>query len=157
MTFNQFQLEAARTYVDLGSIEKNLYHMDLGIITEIGEFLDIIKKKVAYGKEIDLVHASEELADICWYAVNKATIRREKAYTLSPTLFFEDDLESLIYGFNNNCIIGCVILTARKYNIDIFKALDNNIEKLKVRYPEKFTTENALNRNLVEERKMLEK
>jgi len=31
-----------------------------------------------------------------------------------------------------------------------------NVEKLKVRYPEKFTTKNALNRNLKEERKTLE-
>jgi hypothetical protein len=34
--------------------------------------------------------------------------------------------------------------------------LYNNIEKLKVRYPEKFTEEAALNRNLDKERKTLE-
>ena len=36
------------------------------------------------------------------------------------------------------------------------KSLENNINKLKVRFPEKFTEENAINRNLEEERKQLE-
>lgn len=41
--------------------------------------------------------------------------------------------------------------------IDLPKILDRNIEKLQARYPEKFTTENAINRNLEVERKILEK
>jgi len=41
-------------------------------------------------------------------------------------------------------------------NIDIERALDKNIEKLKIRYPEKFTENNAINRNLDDERKILE-
>lgn len=36
------------------------------------------------------------------------------------------------------------------------KILQNNIDKLKSRYPEKFTSENAINRNLDKERKILE-
>jgi NTP pyrophosphatase (non-canonical NTP hydrolase) len=39
---------------------------------------------------------------------------------------------------------------------DIEDVLEININKLKVRYPEKFTQENAINRNLEEERKTLE-
>ena len=42
------------------------------------------------------------------------------------------------------------------YEIDPQQAMENNIAKLKVRYPEKFTEENALNRNLELERKVLE-
>ena len=41
--------------------------------------------------------------------------------------------------------------------IDIEKALDKNISKLKARYPEKFDEELARNRNLELERKILEK
>ncbi len=41
-------------------------------------------------------------------------------------------------------------------NIDFEKGLENNIEKLKARYPEKFTQESALNRNLNAEREILE-
>lgn len=39
---------------------------------------------------------------------------------------------------------------------DLREILDINIKKLQTRYPEKFTTEKALNRNLEKERKILE-
>lgn len=41
--------------------------------------------------------------------------------------------------------------------VDFYKGLERNINKLKVRFPEKFTQENALNRDLESERKELEK
>jgi NTP pyrophosphatase (non-canonical NTP hydrolase) len=40
---------------------------------------------------------------------------------------------------------------------DLREILDTNIQKLQARYPEKFTTENALNRDLEKEREILEK
>ena len=46
---------------------------------------------------------------------------------------------------------------ARIENIDLVKALQNNIAKLKVRFPEKFTEQNAIERNLEAERIELEK
>ena len=42
-------------------------------------------------------------------------------------------------------------------NLDINKGLENNINKLKIRYPDKFTQEAAINRNLEAERIELEK
>lgn len=39
---------------------------------------------------------------------------------------------------------------------DLGEILQTNIDKLEIRYPEKFTNENALNRDLKEERKVLE-
>lgn len=39
---------------------------------------------------------------------------------------------------------------------DLGEILQSNIDKLEIRYPEKFTNENALNRDLKEERKVLE-
>jgi NTP pyrophosphatase (non-canonical NTP hydrolase) len=41
-------------------------------------------------------------------------------------------------------------------NLDLEKIMDKNIKKLQQRYPEKFTEENAINRNLDKERKILE-
>lgn len=46
---------------------------------------------------------------------------------------------------------------ARLTNIDLQNALQNNIDKLKKRFPEKFTKEDAINRDLEAERKELEK
>jgi mRNA-degrading endonuclease RelE of RelBE toxin-antitoxin system len=43
------------------------------------------------------------------------------------------------------------------YNIDIHKSFDINIEKLKERYGDKFSSEMAINRNLDAERQILEK
>lgn len=48
-------------------------------------------------------------------------------------------------------IFSCIALICDKYAIDYNEVLDANIAKLKVRYPNKFTTEDALNRNLTEE------
>lgn len=39
---------------------------------------------------------------------------------------------------------------------DLPDILDTNIKKLEARYPEKFTTDNAINRDLESERKILE-
>lgn len=44
----------------------------------------------------------------------------------------------------------------QNFYFDFHRDLKNNIEKLQARYPEKFTEENALNRDLDVERKILE-
>ena len=54
-------------------------------------------------------------------------------------------------------IIGLCMSICEVLNIDFWQALTNNISKLQVRYPEKFTEEAALNRDLVAERIELEK
>ena len=41
-------------------------------------------------------------------------------------------------------------------NLNLEKIIETNINKLKSRYPEKFTEENAINRDLESERKILE-
>jgi hypothetical protein len=41
-------------------------------------------------------------------------------------------------------------------NFDFYQSLTNNINKLMVRYPEKFDTDKAINRDLENERKRLE-
>jgi hypothetical protein len=41
-------------------------------------------------------------------------------------------------------------------NIDPYEAMQKNIDKLKARFPEKFTEELANNRDLVKEREILE-
>jgi NTP pyrophosphatase (non-canonical NTP hydrolase) len=44
-----------------------LLHAGIGINTEAGEFIDMIKKHVYYGKPIDLTNLFEELGDTLWY------------------------------------------------------------------------------------------
>jgi len=45
----------------------------------------------------------------------------------------------------------------RMLNIDIEKGMQTNIDKLRARYPDKFSEEKAINRDLDKERKILEK
>jgi len=45
----------------------------------------------------------------------------------------------------------------RMHNIDIEEVMGTNIAKLKARYPDKFTEDNAINRDLKKEREILEK
>ena len=54
-------------------------------------------------------------------------------------------------------IVGICMGICEVLNIDFWQALTNNISKLQVRYPEKFTEEAALNRDLAAERAELEK
>ena len=54
-------------------------------------------------------------------------------------------------------IVGICMGVREVLEIDFWQALTNNISKLQVRYPEKFTEEAALNRDLAAERVELEK
>lgn len=44
-----------------------LLHAGIGMSGETGEILDILKKGMAYGKEIDRTHLKEEVGDVLWY------------------------------------------------------------------------------------------
>jgi NTP pyrophosphatase (non-canonical NTP hydrolase) len=59
----------------------------------------------------------------------------------------EEELGDLMWYIANFCNIN---------DIDLEQVMQINIDKLRARYPEKFTQENALNRNLEAERKILE-
>lgn len=95
---------------------ERLDHACLGLATEIGEFIDPIKKARYYGKLLDVVNLKEELGDALWYIAVA--------------------MDELGTDFETE--------TARVIN------------KLHVRYPEKFTGEAATNRDLDAERKVLE-
>ena len=116
-TIEQYQKEAARTFLTKGSWDVDVLHCMVGMQTGLGERSAPYKKHIYYGKDLDKTNVAEELADQIWYAVNLARIE----------------------------------------NIDLVKALQNNIAKLKVRFPEKFTEQNAIERNLEAERVELEK
>ena len=140
--------------------------MRLGIITEVGEVLDIFKKNLAYNKPIDYINLGEELADIAWYIVNEATFNNKKLLNdldwslghlglLDHLMYLDINLQDNNYSYQE--ALGLLNNVALEHNIDFQQCLYKNIEKLKVRFPDKFTEEAALNRNLDAERKELEK
>lgn len=44
-----------------------LLHCAMGLTTEVGELMDILKRHLFYGTAIDFVHLREELGDLEWY------------------------------------------------------------------------------------------
>lgn len=164
MTYLEYEQLASRTCPDLGSLENNLKHMDMGIITEIGEYIDQLKRNFAYGKELDEVNLQEEWADINWYVANKKRLQGP-VYQNKMFIKYEGQDD---FAFMSN-MLGSYLITKDVYELeakllkfvelkgwDISKLYTMNIEKLKKRFPDKFTQENALNRDLDQEREVLE-
>jgi len=104
-----------RTLKRLESTRMDNLHLVLGMATEVGELLDVFKKYIAYGKEIDWINAQEEVGDLLYY----------------------------IFAF---CSIN---------KLDFEKICEQNFSKLKIRYPEVYTDQSALERDLTEERRIL--
>lgn len=66
MTINEFQKEALRTVSD-DSENVRLMEGLVGLSSEAGEALDILKKFLFQGHELDKEHLAEELGDVAWY------------------------------------------------------------------------------------------
>lgn len=99
----------------IGIKEIRLLHAAMGLCTEAGEFMDMLKKHIMYGVPLDEVNLIEELGDGNWY----------EGIALDTLMF------------------------------SMAETLHRNIAKLKKRFPEKFNEEDALNRNLEQERMVL--
>lgn len=52
-------------------------HATMGLRTELAELLDALKKRLIYGKPIDVTNVLEECGDILWYAALYAHTRGE--------------------------------------------------------------------------------
>lgn len=180
MDFVTYIKKAERTSAKLADEKLDNQHYILGLVTEIGELADIFKKELAYKKEADMVNAQEEIGDFCWYLANLV-----RANNISTEHLFEHtdpspignigrviELSGIISWVQNALVYkdvhpeilerNVVYLTenllafCRNNDFDITKIWDTNIAKLQARYPEKFTEEDALNRDLAKERQILE-
>lgn len=183
MTYQEYQIAASRTCVKLGSIEKDARHMLLGVFSELGELTDAYKKELAYGKILDNINIEEEWADCAWYLGNEANhnsiLFPDKFNEFDYWFSTDENIEIALFNFldhytdynysnlNNKHFSSNHTITSlfrdwiwfgEKYlQIDTNKALENNIAKLKARYPNSFNQFDALNRNLEKEREKLEK
>lgn len=174
MNFKEYQDQATRTCPSLGNIKIDLCHMVLGLLTEADELKQAINKK-------DNIGISEEIADIYWYMSNYCSLRMIHLHKLEPlfkTMGIEDindlfiviaDLQDIIkkyIAYNRpintinelnclNSIHRIIAIIIYDNNLDIYQALENNINKLKIRYPDKFNEKDALNRDTDKEYSIL--
>lgn len=71
MTMIQYQAAAQRT--STGSDKDKLVNGCMGLCGEAGECIDILKKHMHQGHELDKAHLTEELGDVLWYCAELAT------------------------------------------------------------------------------------
>jgi hypothetical protein len=172
MNLKVYQENAKRTVADLGSLKLNLSHMVMGMCTELSELQDAIDNE-------DKVNIGEELADFQWYLANYNTLR-DYTFKSSDLPVYYDDVNDLYYSVSELQDVVKKFIAYDKeinekseksllsslqymiqgfyntYKLDQGEYLQKNIDKLKERYPGKFTVENAINRDLDAERKILE-
>ncbi|MDO4439100.1 MAG: nucleoside triphosphate pyrophosphohydrolase family protein [Eubacteriales bacterium] len=74
MTINEYQKLAMTTLNKELSEKDVLINGVMGLCGESGEAIDIVKKHLAQGHELDKSHLLEELGDIAWYLAETATV-----------------------------------------------------------------------------------
>lgn len=73
MTINEYQKLAMRTLNPDLSRKDVLINSVMGLCGESGEAIDIVKKWLAQGHELDKAHLIKELGDVAWYLAEAAT------------------------------------------------------------------------------------
>ena len=74
-TLNCYQTDASRTLAASRKLDNITLAMGgLGMAGETGEVVDLIKKVVAHGHELDQQKLIEELGDVLWYIAALCTL-----------------------------------------------------------------------------------
>lgn len=101
MTINEYQEEALRTESGMSKEYPRLLNGLMGLNGEAGECIDILKKHLFQGHELDEKHIAKELGDVAWYlAVSASAI----GYDLETILQMNVDKLRARYpkGFDSN-------------------------------------------------------
>ena len=106
MTIHEYQKLAMTTLNPELSQKDVLINGVMGLCGESGEAIDIVKKHLHQGHELDREKLIKELGDIAWYLAETATA----------------------------------------LDVSLEEVLERNIEKLRSRYLEGFSTERSVNR-----------
>lgn len=182
MTWNEY-LELSEktlsTQFNCDEKEQRVLHAVIGILTEIEELLDNFNT----GK-FDPVNLGEEVGDVLWYfsilgreynldyprilvkdknpepdqlvlKMIKDTCKildmlKKKIYYNKPIDELQFKNTTTILMLNMSDFMNC-------YDLSLEETFEINIEKLKARYGDKFSSERAINRDLDAERKILSK
>ena len=90
MTVNEYQVLAMTTLNPALDKKDVLINGVMGLCGESGEAIDIVKKWLAQGHDLDKEKLAKELGDIAWYLAETAT-----ALELSLEDIFEANIEKL--------------------------------------------------------------
>ena len=95
--------------------------------------------------------------DLLHCAIGASTEAGELLDAFKKHIFYGKPLDVVNVGEEIADMLWYLTNLARLTDLDVENLLQNNIDKLRKRFPEKFTQEGALNRDLEAERKELEK
>lgn len=174
MNLEQYIEQAIRTET-YGNDKKSHIKFDQNLLIEIlerfittGEYLDDVKKYIFYKRPTKIIPIVEVLEEdipvnrrIFHALIGIATESSEVIDALAKHVRGEQplDLTNLREEMGDLCWYIAVFYDTLKelgFEGSWEDDLANNIAKLRTRYPEKFTTENAINRNTEEELKHYE-
>jgi NTP pyrophosphatase (non-canonical NTP hydrolase) len=183
MNINQFQKEAVRTDIeDYSPIQKRLLENKDTLQKAIMGFmvssstLDMMKKKVMYNADhLKLLKLDAELfqqlrdfptdfideiakcplrSQLLHYTIGVITEANEMVVALAKASKGELDIVNMAEEIGDVNWYNSLI--CERLGVNMGEVLARNNAKLKARYPEKFTSDNATNRDLEKERKILE-
>ncbi len=100
---------------------------------------------------------TKELLDQLHCSIGINTEAGELMDAFKRAIYYRKPLDVVNVGEEIADIMWYLSNLCRLLNLDFETLLQNNIDKLKVRFPDKFSEEKALNRDLISERKELEK
>lgn len=166
---------------DFHVTDLNVLHVIMGMTSEFGEICDSTNK-VNLGEEIgdklwyianyaNIRNFTIDVNNVVYYDIYELDTKfmsRPPVYVLLQKAISDlTDLEKKIFVYNANVdgaklreqlqlILDCITVFCKEQYLDLWEIMEKNINKLKVRYPNKFTADNAKNRNLDQELKVLE-
>ena len=183
MDLEQYKNDAIRTESKIDEVKVNakLLINVLAMHIASGQMLDQIKKHVFYGKEYSpdnfnnaYMTARDAIEDIAGTPLTAS----EDTFFIDPRIFHSivgiatesTELCEALYATLLGQELDVVNLLEENGDIHWYQAImmdalggdwesifANNIEKLQARYPDKFTSDKAINRDLETEREILEK
>lgn len=96
MTINEYQQKAMRTLNPELDQKDALLNSVMGLCGESGEAIDLVKKWLMQGHELDKEHLIRELGDVAWYLAEAAT-----ALGVSLETVLQANLDKLAQRFPN--------------------------------------------------------
>jgi NTP pyrophosphatase (non-canonical NTP hydrolase) len=185
MNWEKYKIESERTLSKEFHCEEKyqrLLHAAIGILTEIEEILPNYENNILISGINDQGSISEEISDVAWYIAilfreYKISFELDKIESyrnsndilndiIISTIKILDPLKKKLFynkKINDYSIIefsiklySLVLEFCHVNGVDLDESLEKNIQKLKVRYGDKFTSEKAINRDLKTEREILE-
>jgi NTP pyrophosphatase (non-canonical NTP hydrolase) len=173
MRLHEYQKLAMRTapektgeFIDARQLQ--LLHCVLGICGEVGEIVEDLENKE---------NVIQEVGDVTWYMAIGLDAIGFDMENLETEVNYEGTYDDLViqsailadivkrhvyykteFNFEKfittmGMILSCLEGIALEYSFNIETALENNIKKLQIRYPYKFSTDKAINRDVAKELK----